>query len=254
MDFLINYLIEERGELIEIPNSYGEKRGLLRSLMNVRLPKSISDEFLKVQDEFLTSETLNKELTSVEDIKEFKGKIMLWQGDITTLKVDGIVNAANSKLLGCFIPQHNCIDNAIHSAAGIQLREECNALMKVQGIDEEVGKAKITAAYNLPSKHVIHTVGPAIAYGSKPSDEDCKALASCYRSCLEIADQNALESIAFCNISTGVFNFPQDMACRIAIKTVDDYLNSNESTLEHVIFDVFSDSSYSLYKKELFGD
>ncbi len=254
LDFLINYLIEERGELIEIPDNYEEKRGLLRSLMNVRLPQSISDEFLKVQDEFLTSETLNKDLTSIDDIKEFKGKIMLWQGDITTLKVDGIVNAANSKLLGCFIPQHNCIDNVIHSAAGIQLRQECNAIMEIQKRDEEVGKAKITDAYNLPSKYVIHTVGPAIAYGSLPSDEECKALASCYRSCLEIADNNGLVSIAFCNISTGVFNFPPDLACRIAIKTVEDYLNSNETSLGHVIFDVFSDSSYSIYRKELFGD
>ena len=165
LDFLINYLIDERNEAIEIPQDYKAKRDLLRSLMNVRIPLKISDKFLKVQDDFLTAETLAKDLTSVEDIKDVNGKILLWQGDIVTLKVDGIVNAANSKLLGCFIPLHNCIDNMIQSAAGVQLRDECNSMMQLQGHDEEVGKAKITNAYNLPSKYVIHTVGPAIPYG-----------------------------------------------------------------------------------------
>jgi hypothetical protein len=173
-------LINERDETIDIPDDYQSKRALLRSLMNVRPPLKISDDFLKVQDELLTSETSNKDLTSPEDIKEVNGKLMLWQGDITTLKVDAIVNAANSKLLGCFIPQHNCIDNVIHSAAGVQLRAECNRIMQTQGHDEEVGGAKITGAYNLPSKHVIHTVGPAIPYGSNPSKKDCDELASCY--------------------------------------------------------------------------
>ena len=252
LNFLINYLIDERNESIEIPQSYHDKRNLLRSLMNIRMPSKVSDEFLKVQDDFLTNETLNKNLTSVEDITESKGKIMLWQGDITTLKVDAIVNAANSKLLGCFIPLHNCIDNVIHSAAGIQLREECNSIMKIQDKDEGIGKAKITGAYNLPSKYVIHTVGPAIPQGLNPSRDDCMALANCYTSCLEIAALNELESLAFCSISTGVFNFPQELAAKIAIKTVNDYLDSNETTLNHVIFDVFSDESYSIYKKLLF--
>ena len=174
-------------------------------------------------------------------------------GDITKLKVDAIVNAANSKLLGCFIPLHNCIDNIIHSSAGIQLRRECSKIMQKQGHDEEVGKAKITNAYNLPSKYVIHTVGPAIPYGANPSGQDCEKLASCYRSCLELASQNGLESIAFCSISTGVFNFPQRKAAKIAIKTVEDYLNENETSLEKVIFDVFSDDSYLIYKNLLFG-
>ena len=165
LDFLIKYLIDERDETIDIPDDCQSKRALLRSLMNVRPPLKISDDFLKVQDELLTSETSNKDLTSPEDIREVNGKLMLWQGDITTLKVDAIVNAANSKLLGCFIPQHNCIDNVIHSAAGVQLRAECNRIMQTQDHDEEVGGAKITGAYNLPSKHVIHTVGPAIPYG-----------------------------------------------------------------------------------------
>ncbi len=252
LDFLINYLIDERNEVIEIPKNYQDKRNLLRALMNVRMPSKVSDEFLKIQDDFLTDETLNKDLTSIEDITEVNGKIMLWQGDITTLKVDGIVNAANSKLLGCFIPLHNCIDNVIHSASGVQLREECNEIMQLQGCDEDIGKAKITSAYNLPAKYVIHTVGPAIPQGSKPSKKDREALESCYKSCLEIASENGLESLAFCSISTGVFNFPQDLAAEIAIETVRDYLDSNETTLKNVIFDVFSDRSYSVYKNILF--
>ena len=239
---------------MQIPQDYHSKRNLLRSLMNVRPPLEISEEFLKVQDEFLTAETSNKNLTYVEDIEEIKGKIMLWEGDIVTLAVDGIVNAANSKLLGCFIPLHNCIDNIIHSSAGLQLREDCSKIMRLQGHDEKVGDAKITSAYNLPSKHVIHTVGPAIAPNSTPSDEDCRALASCYESCLEIASENNLESLAFCSISTGVFNFPMDLAAQIAIRTVEDYLDENETSLKHVIFDVFGDESYNVYKRLLFGD
>lgn len=222
--------------------------------MNIRPPRKISDEFLKIQDEFLRNETINKNLTSVSDIVEVKGKLMLWQGDITTLKVDVIVNAANSKLLGCFIPQHNCIDNVIHSAAGLQLRDECDTIMKIQDKDEDVGRAKITGAYNLPSKHVIHTVGPSIPQGEKPSNNDCESLANCYKSCLEIANYNKLESIAFCCISTGVFNFPQDLAAKIAIKTVNEYLNSNETTLKNIIFNVFTDTDYLIYKNLLFGE
>ena len=178
---------------------------------------------------------------------------MLWQGDITTLKVDGIVNAANSKLLGCFIPQHNCIDNVIHSSAGVQLRDECNRIMQMQGHDEAVGKAKITGAYNLPSRYVIHTVGPQIPYGSQPTVEDCEDLKNCYLSCLEIASENELESLAFCCISTGVFNFPQDLAAEIAVGTVNEYLKSNETSLKHVIFNVFTDSDYLIYKEYFHG-
>ncbi len=254
MDFLINYLIDERNEVIEIPVNFDEKRKLLRALMNIRMPNEVSQEFIKVQNDFLTAETLSKDLTSVEDIEEVKGKLMLWQGDISTLKVDAIVNAANSKLLGCFIPLHNCIDNVIHSSAGVQLRDECNTIMKIQNRDEEVGKAKITGAYNLPSKYVIHTVGPAIPQGSKPSEEECELLSSCYKSCLEVADYNKLESIAFCCISTGVFNFPQELASKIAIETVEEYLESNETTLKNVIFNVFTDIDYSIYKQALFGE
>ena len=253
MDFLIRYLINERDEEIDIPDDVDDKKLLLRSLMNVRPPLDAPSEFLQVQDEFLTNETLSKDLTSAEDIIEVKGKMALWQGDITTLKVDAIVNAANSKLLGCFIPLHNCIDNVIHSSAGIQLRRDCSEIMRKQGQDEDVGKAKITNAYNLPSRYVIHTVGPAIPYGAEHSSDDCEKLASCYKSCLELASYNELKSIAFCSISTGVFNFPQRKAAKIAIRTVEDYLNENETSLEKVIFDVFSDDSYQIYKNLLFG-
>ena len=190
-------MIDERDEVIDIPTNYDEKRRFLRVLMNIRMPNEVSQEFIKVQDDFLTAETLNKDLTSVEDINEVKGKLMLWQGDISTLKVDAIVNAANSKLLGCFVPLHNCIDNVIHSAAGVQLRDECNTIMKIQNRDEDVGKAKITGAYNLPSKYVIHTVGPAIPRGSKPSN-DCWLTVTDHVWKLQIImDLNQLRSVAF---------------------------------------------------------
>lgn len=254
LDYLLNYLIEERHEDIEIPNGDGDKRNLLRALMNVRPAAPIDDEFIEVQDEFLTNETLSKNPVSPEDIRESRGRLMLWKGDITRLKVDAIVNAANSKLLGCFIPLHNCIDNVIHSSSGVQLRLECDRIMKAQNSDEGVGKAKITGAYNLPSRYVIHTVGPAISYGSKPDELDCKKLASCYSSCLQIAGEYDLESIAFCCISTGVFNFPQVKAAEIAVETVDEYLRNNETSLNHVIFDTFTDEDYMIYKNLLFGD
>lgn len=254
LDYLLNYLIDERQENIEIPDNIIQKKNMLRSLMNIRPAIPINEEFLEVQDEYLTNEILSKNLVEVDDINEFKGKLMLWQGDITDLKVDAIVNAANSKLLGCFIPLHNCIDNVIHSASGIQLRLECDKIMKAQNKDEEIGKAKITDAYNLASNYVIHTVGPAIPQNSKPDELDCKRLESCYSSCLEIANQYNLKSIAFCCISTGVFNFPQKMAAEIAIKTVKEYLKSNETSLEHVIFNVFVDEDYFIYKNLLFGD
>ncbi len=254
LDFLLNYLIGEREDKIDIPQDTLSKKNLLRSLMNIRPPTKVSDEFIKIQNEFLTNETLKKNIITCEDICESKGKLMLWQGDITRLKTDAIVNAANSKLLGCFIPMHNCIDNVIHSASGVQLRLECNEIMKQQNKDEKIGKAKITNAYNLPSKYVIHTVGPAISKNSRPTREDEKKLANCYKSCLEIAALYSLNSLAFCCISTGVFNFPKDKAGEIAVETVENYLNSNKTSLNHIIFNVFDDENYNIYKNILFGD
>ncbi len=254
LNFLLNYLIREQQDKIDIPTDTISKKNLFRSLMNIRPPTPVSDEFIKIQNEYLTNETLKKNPITCNDIHKVKGKLMLWQGDITKLKVDAIVNAANSKLLGCFIPMHNCIDNVIHSASGVQLRLECNEIMEKQSSDEDIGKAKITKAYNLPSKYVIHTVGPAISYNSKPTPKDEKKLVNCYKSCLEIATQYNLNSLAFCCISTGVFNFPKDKAARIAVKTVENYLNSNETSLNHIIFDVFGDDDYNIYKNILFGE
>lgn len=242
LDFMLTYLIEEKNENIPIPTDFNSKKNLLRALMNIRPPNPISGEFLEIQDQFLKNQ--NKVAKT-----NFKKGINLWQGDITTLKVDAIVNAANSALLGCFIPLHNCIDNIIHSKAGIQLRLKCNNIMKKQISKEEVGKAKITDAYNLPSKYIIHTVGPAIAQGKSVRDKDMKLLESCYNSCLEIADSYNLKSIAFCCISTGVFNFPQQLASKIAIETV---LNS-DTNINSIIFDVFSDRDYEIYSKNLRG-
>lgn len=242
LDYLLNTLIQERREVIDIPSDFEAKKNLLRALMNTRPPMDISEEYLKIQDDFLTSQ--NK----VADAN-FNEGINLWQGDITTLAVDGIVNAANSKLLGCFIPLHNCIDNIIHSKAGIQLRNECNKIMELQGSDEEVGRAKITKAYNLPSKYVIHTVGPAIPKYSGVGEKEIKQLENCYKSCLAIADQWNLESLAFCCISTGVFNFPQQKAAEIAVNTV----KNTETNVKSIIFDVFLDEDYLIYKKLLGG-
>lgn len=250
---MIKYLIDERNEDIKIPDDYQSRNDLFRALMNTRPANPIGDDFLKIQDEFLSSKINSKNLTGVSDICRSNGKLMLWQGDITTLAVDGIVNAANSKLLGCFIPLHNCIDNVIHSSAGIQLRLECDEIMKMQNHDEKIGDAKITDAYNLPSKYVIHTVGPAIAHGLLPSKKDKEKLANCYKSCLKLASEYHLESLAFCCISTGVFNFPQKQAAEIAVKTVSSYLDENKTSLEYVIFDVFSDEDYLIYKNLLFG-
>lgn len=262
IDFLINELISKNERIdnnMEIPDNYDEKRKLLRALMNTQTPVQLSDEFYEIQDRILIDETNNKDLVSWEDIEtisqnpnEIDSKIALWQGDITYLKADAIVNAANSQMLGCFIPLHNCIDNQIHSAAGFQLRMDCYKIMQNQGHEEANGNAKITSAYNLPSKYVIHTVGPAIPYGREPDENEIRELESCYQSCLELADEHELKSIAFCSISTGVFNFPKDQASKLAIETVRNYLKNNQNTnLEKIIFNTFSDEATEIYRKNL---
>lgn len=262
IDFLINELISTNERIdnnMEIPDNYDEKRKLLRALMNTQTPVQLSDEFYEIQDRILSDETNNKDLVSWEDIEtisqnpnEIDSKIALWQGDITYLKADAIVNAANSQMLGCFIPLHNCIDNQIHSAAGFQLRMDCYKIMQNQGHEEANGNAKITSAYNLPSKYVIHTVGPAIPYGREPDENEIRELESCYQSCLELADEHELKSIAFCSISTGVFNFPKDQASKLAIETVRNYLKNNPNTnIEKIIFNTFSDEATEIYRKNL---
>lgn len=248
---LLRFLLNENQEYanLQIPSEDRKQRELLRALMNVRQPRGISEEFLAMQDEYLQEELKNRGIVSLKSLAEIEKALYLWRGDITTLEVDAIVNAANSRLLGCFIPNHRCIDNAIHSFAGIQLRLACDALMKKQGHEEPVGKAQITSAYNLPSKYVIHTVGPIIS--GTLTQRDSELLESCYRSCLELASENDLKSIAFCCISTGEFRFPSDVAAQIAVRTVKKYLSENNKEMK-VVFNVFKEEDERLYR-ELLG-
>lgn len=248
---LINKLLEEQPQYKEIPvpKAETEQKRLLRSLMNIRRPMPIGDDFLKVQDEYLQAETMKKGITDLSDLTPISGDIYLWQGDITTLRCDAIINAANSEMLGCFCPCHGCIDNAIHTFSGIQLRLECAEIMRKQGCSEPVGKAKLTKAYNLPCKFVLHTVGPFI--GGEVTRNDEEQLASCYRSCLTLADKNGIASVAFCCISTGEFHFPNRKAAEIAIRTVKAFKEDTHSGIK-VIFNVFKDTDYKIYR-ELLG-
>ena len=244
-----------------IPDDEKSQRDILRALMNIRGPYSISADFLKTQDEYLQQVNQERGITDIADlkcIKEIVGSsptmtrgLYIWQGDITTLKVDAIVNAANSALLGCFAPLHICIDNCIHTFAGIQLRLACNELMQKQGHEEGTGLCKITPAFNLPSRYVLHTVGPII-YKSVGKREKI-LLANCYKNCLETASQNQLESVAFCCISTGVFRFPADLAAQIAVETVEMWLTENpDSSVKKVVFNVFGNKDLEIYQGLLF--
>lgn len=246
LDFLIKTLNSE----VEIPETEQEKKDLFRTLMNIWKVSELPSEFYEVQDEYL-QEILNaKGITRLEDLTEIDENIYIWQGDITTLKVDAIVNAANKALLGCFIPHHRCIDNAIHTQAGLQLRRECDEIMKEQGTFEKTGQAKITAGYNLPAKHVIHTVGPIIY--RVVEDDDKELLASCYRNCLKVSLKNNLKSIAFCCISTGEFRFPNDLAAEIAVAEVKKFFRENPTADLKVVFNVFKNLDKKLYE-ELLG-
>lgn len=249
LKYLINYLLNEQPEYsnINIPESLEDKKQLLRSLMNVRPPSDISQEFLLVQNQYLLQEIIKKGITNVNDLTPIKEKIYLWQGDITTLRCDAIVSAANNRLLGCFVPCHECIDNAIHTYAGIQLRLACDKIMKSKNSFAGTGSAEITQAYNLPSDYIIHTVGPII--NSKLTQNDCLLLKLCYQSCLNAAEKNNLKSIAFCCISTGEYHFPNQRAAEIAVKTVSEFIQY--SNIERVIFNVFKDKDYEIYRKLL---
>ena len=248
-DLLLEEMPEHRSEAKRVPRDAEEQRYFLRCLMNVREPRALSGRFLQVQDELLSREREEKGVVHISDLPPVPGdgRLALWQGDITRLDADAIVNAANSALLGCFRPGHNCIDNVIHSAAGLQLREECAAIMRAQGHGEPTGQAKLTRGYNLPAKHVLHTVGPII--DGPLTDRDRELLASCYRSCLKLAEENGLKSVAFCCISTGVFRFPKDEAARIAVTTVREYLM--HSRIERVVFCVHGDENLRIYQKLL---
>ena len=250
LDFLIRCLLNENEEYKnrEIPAGQPDKRRLLRSLMNVRPPVPASEEFLKVQDAYLQERLAERGVTEPENLTPIQPGIYLWQGDITTLAADAIVNAANSRILGCFVPCHGCIDNAIHTYAGIQLRMECARIMAGQRKEEATGKAKITKAYNLPCRYVLHTVGPVISGPLR--EQDCRLLAGCYSSCLELAAKNGLRSVAFCCISTGVFRFPQEKAAEIAVETVKQFLEQ-DNTVKQVIFNVFTDRDLELYRRQL---
>lgn len=247
VDKLLEYLIneDERLENLDIPSNYIEKRNLLRGIINIRSPRPISDDILKLEDQLLQLELQEKKVTDVSEFEARENCIALWQGDITTLKIDAIVNPGNSALLGCFIPNHSCLDNQIHTSAGICLRLAYNDIMK--GKEEETGKAEITEAYNLPCNYVIHTVGPMIT--DKVTEKEKQELASCYKSCLDLAKEKNIKIIAFPTVSTGVFHFPQDLASQIAVSTVRKYIKENPNTFDKIIFDVYSEEDWNYYDR-----
>lgn len=248
--FMIRELLQENVQYrdMEVPAGEEEQKRLLRGLMNVRLPGKIGREFLRVQDEYLQAETAAKGITKLDDLHPVSEGLYLWQGDITTLRCDAIVNAANSGMTGCYVPNHRCIDNCIHSFSGIQLRMDCAEIMRTQGHEEETGKAKMTKAYNLPCRYILHTVGPIIS--GALTKADCDLLAACYRSCLELAAENHLESVAFCCISTGEFHFPNDKAAQIAVSTVKEFMRQ-ETSVKKVVFNVFKDLDKEIYSRLL---
>ena len=243
---ICRYLLDEnpRYRQMAIPESLEERQQLMRSLMNIRMPVPVTQDFLQTQDAELQAQLEDKGVVEID-----RQGLVEWQGDITRLKVDAIVNAANSQLLGCFVPMHRCIDNAIHSAAGVQLRIACQEMM--QGGEEPTGCAQITPGFNLPAKFVLHTVGPIVTT-ARPLRQQEVQLASCYRSCLELADKNSLQSVAFCCISTGEFRFPNDLACEIAVRTVREYLASHpETNLKTIVFNTFKDIDHELFRDAL---
>ena len=245
---LIAYLLSERPEWngLTIPAKESEQFRLYRSLVNIRPAGKASAEYLKAEDKFLQKLTAQKGITEIADLQPVEKNIYLWKGDITTLKCGAIVNAANSGMTGCYHPCHNCIDNCIHTFAGVRLRLKCAEIMKAQGHEEPTGTAKITPAYDLPCDYVIHTVGPIVQ--GRLTEKHCELLKSCYQSCLELAVQSGIKSIAFCCISTGVFGFPQDKAAEIAVQTVREFLLTHDI---EVIFNVFTEKDYKIYSRLL---
>ena len=247
--YLIEKLLQERREYmgVSLPTEE-EQRRLLRGLMNLRPPAPVSGEFLQVQDAYFQERLKERGVTKLEALTPVQPGLYLWQGDITTLEVDAIVNAANSGMTGCYVPCHGCIDNAIHTYAGVQLRLECAELLAKQGCPEPTGRAKITKAYNLPCRYVLHTVGPIVS-GTLTKEHE-QQLASCYRSCLDLAAENNCESLAFCCISTGEFHFPNEKAAEIAVETVKQWQARHPQQLE-VIFNVFKNSDREIYEQLL---
>ena len=251
LNVLLHCLLAERKEYedIPMPDSLPEKRRLLRSLMNVRPPIPAREDFLRMQDAYLKERLAERGVTRLKDLTPVRPGLYLWQGDITTLKCDAIVNACNSQMLGCFSPMHACIDNFIHTYAGIELRLKMHEIMTKQGHEEATGQAKITPGYNLPCNYVLHTVGPIVQGGLQRKHEEL--LASCYRSCLELAEKYEVKSIAFCCISTGVFMFPNERAAEIAVRTVKKYYEDTGSRMK-VVFNVFKDEDLAIYRTLLY--
>ena len=248
LDSLIEYLLSEQEDLadIEIPENEQDKFRLYRSLVNIRPAVKADESFLLAEDEYLTVLSQSRGITDIADLAPIENGIYLWRGDITTLRCGAIVNAANSGMTGCYQPCHNCIDNCIHTFAGVRLRYKCGEIMRAQGHEEKTGKAKLTPAYNLPCDHVIHTVGPIVQ--GRLTDEHCRLLESSYKSCLDLAVQNGIRSIAFCCISTGVFGFPKKEAANIAVNTVREFRKTHDIK---VIFNVFGGDDYEIYKRLL---
>lgn len=264
LDYLVKELCNASKQYKDLHVEKSDRRIVMRSLMNVRIPSSISSEFIQIQDEFLQQEAFEKGIVRLEDVQTmneqygsdyiYGDKISIWQGDITRLAVDAIVNAANSQMLGCFVPLHKCIDNAIHSAAGIQLREECNQYMQRKrkqqyNYEEPTGSAVVTNGYNLPCKYVIHTVGPIVAY--KLTEALKEDLHSCYRSCLSAALEKGIRSIAFCCISTGEFHFPNEEAADIAVEEFEKTLRDFSDKIDRIIINVFKDTDCEIYEELL---
>lgn len=262
LDYLINYLLKENKEIKidKIPKNKEDKKKLYRSLCNIREPKPIDKQYIQIENEYLQEELQNKKITKIEDINSIleivpqstlkhKNKICLWQGDITTLKINAIVNAGNSQGLGCFVPLHSCIDNQINSNAGVALRLECNEIMKEKNYNLKTSEVIYTKGYNLPSKYIIQTVGPII-YGEVNKIEE-KQLADCYINSLRLAIKIGIKNIAFPCISTGEFRFPKDLASKIAIATVDEFLDRYSDEFEKIVFNVFADEDYNIYLKNL---
>lgn len=247
---LIKELLKEQPGYrdMEIPANADAQRRLLRSLMNVRMAAPVDDGFLQIQDAYLQEENRKKGFVTLADMEELQEDIYLWRGDITRLAVGAIVNAANSGMTGCYQPCHNCIDNCIHTYAGMQLRSFCSEMMVEQGYAEPTGQAKITPAYNLPCQYVIHTVGPIVQ--GKLTQKDQDLLRSCYQSCLDLAEEKGIESIAFCCISTGVFCFPNARAAEVAVETVKEHKAQTGSDIK-VVFNVFKEEDEGIYRRLL---
>jgi O-acetyl-ADP-ribose deacetylase (regulator of RNase III) len=261
LDYLINYLLKEKNETIEINRlSYEDKKRIYRSLYNIRDAKPISEEYFKIENKYLQEELNKKDITDVADIQpakelikvtnpKYEDKICLWKGDITTLKIDAIVNAANSQGLGCFVPLHSCVDNIIGSNAGVSLRLECNEIMKEKDYFLPTGETFITKGYNLPAKYIIHTVGPIIYEGVTEKEE--RELVNCYINSLKLAIQNGIRTIAFPCISTGEFRFPQIQACKLAMSAVEEFLDINNDEIDKIVFNVYTEEDYEIYEQNI---